>query len=238
MNIVVFTSSFPRHRYLVNLLSQNFKKVIYVCEKKPYIRSEVTKKKQKYFEKFKKTEKKIFKKIVLKKNVKKIYFDYGKLKLKKLLRYKDFRSSKKFLVFGSSYIKSELFEFLKKKQCLNIHMGVMPYYRGTDCNFWALFDKNFTKVGATLMFLSKKIDDGKAISIFKMNGVIRSNFFEYSMEACKLSIDFFLHYLITDQIKTIKIKKNQLLRLSQKKDFDEKAIDKFYLLQKKWLKKI
>ena len=75
MNIVVFTSSFPRHRYLVNLLSQNFKKVIYVCEKKPYIRSEVTKKKQKYFEKVKKTEKKIFKKIVLKKNVKKIYFD-------------------------------------------------------------------------------------------------------------------------------------------------------------------
>ena len=47
MNIVVFTSSFPRHRYLVNLLSQNFKKLIYVCEKKPYIRSEVTKKKQK-----------------------------------------------------------------------------------------------------------------------------------------------------------------------------------------------
>jgi methionyl-tRNA formyltransferase len=57
-----------------------------------------------------------------------------------------------------------------KKKCLNIHMGVLPYYRGTDCNFWAIYDKNFSKVGATLMLLSKKIDDGKVFSIFRMNG--------------------------------------------------------------------
>lgn len=238
MTIVVFTSSFPRHRYLVNLLSKIFDKVVYVCEKKPYIRSEFTIKKKKYFEKVKETEKKIFKRINLKKNVKKINFVYGKLKLKELIKYKDFRNSKKFLVYGASYIKSELFEFLKKKNCLNIHMGVMPYYRGADCNFWAIYDKNFTKVGATLMLLSKKIDNGKVISVFKMNGSVKINFFDYTMKACKFSIDFFLKYLIENKTTFIKFNKNELIRLSKKKDFNDNAIDKFYLLQKKCIKKI
>jgi len=71
-------------------------------------------------------------------------------------------------------------------------MGVMPYYRGTDCNFWAIYDKNFTKVGATLMLLSKKIDNGKVISVFKMNGNVKINFFDYTMKVCKFSINFFL----------------------------------------------
>jgi len=51
-------------------LSKIFDKVVYVCEKKPYIRSEITIKK-KYFEKVKETEKKIFKRINLKKMLKK-----------------------------------------------------------------------------------------------------------------------------------------------------------------------
>ena len=238
MTIVIFTSSFPRHRYLVNLLSKNFKKVIYICEKKPYIRSKITQKKKKYFKIVKKTEKKIFGRIILKKNVKKISFKYGKLNLHQLSRFKNFKNAKKFLVFGSSYIKSELFVFLKKKNCLNIHMGVMPYYRGTDCNFWAIYDKKFSKVGATLMLLSKKIDDGKVLSIFRMNGVVKNNLFDYSMEACKLGLEKFVKLITKNKIKPIKIEKNKLLRLSKKKDFDDKAITKFNLLYKKCSKKI
>jgi methionyl-tRNA formyltransferase len=238
MSIVVFTSSFPRHRYLVNLLSKNFKKVIYICEKKPYIRSKITKKKKEYFKIVRKTEKKIFGRIILKKNVKKISFNYGKLKLHQLSKYKNFKSAKKFLIFGSSYIKSELFEFLKKKNCLNIHMGVMPYYRGTDCNFWAIYDKQFSKVGATLMLLSKKIDDGKVFSIFRMNGVEKNNLFDYSMMACKFCLEKFVKLITKNNIKPIKIKKNKLLRFSKKKDFDDKAITKFNFLYKKCLKKI
>ena len=63
MKIVVFTSSFLRHRYLIDKISKKFENVIYICEKKPYIRSKETKNKKEYFRKVKIVEKKIFKKI-------------------------------------------------------------------------------------------------------------------------------------------------------------------------------
>ena len=43
-------------------------------------------------------------------------------------------------------------------------MGVSPYYRGADCNFWAQNDKNSNLVGATIHYLSDGIDDGRIIS--------------------------------------------------------------------------
>ena len=39
-------------------------------------------------------------------------------------------------------------------------MGISPYYRGTDCNFWALYDNNSHLVGSTIHYLSKGIDSG------------------------------------------------------------------------------
>ena len=39
-------------------------------------------------------------------------------------------------------------------------MGISPYYRGTDCNFWALYDGNPHLVGATIHYLSEGLDSG------------------------------------------------------------------------------
>ena len=65
-----------------------------------------------------------------------------------------------YLVFGSSYIKGDLINFLVKNNTINIHMGISPYYRGTDCNFWALYDGNPHLVGSTIHYLSKGLDNG------------------------------------------------------------------------------
>jgi len=39
-------------------------------------------------------------------------------------------------------------------------MGISPYYRGNDCNFWALNDNNPHLVGSTIHLLSKGLDNG------------------------------------------------------------------------------
>ena len=39
-------------------------------------------------------------------------------------------------------------------------MGVSPYYRGTSCNFWAIYDDNPSYVGSTIHLLSKGLDSG------------------------------------------------------------------------------
>ena len=75
-------------------------------------------------------------------------------------KLKEFLKSDLYIVFGSSYIKNDLAKFLVRKKAINIHMGISPFYRGTDCNFWALFDNNPHLVGATIHRLSLGLDSG------------------------------------------------------------------------------
>ena len=54
-------------------------------------------------------------------------------------------------------------DFLVKKKTINIHMGVSPYYRGTDCNYWTLVDDNPHLVGATIHMISKGLDSDQIL---------------------------------------------------------------------------
>ena len=73
--------------------------------------------------------------------------------------------------------------FLIKKKAINIHMGISPYYRGTDCNFWALYDCKPELVGATLHLISKGIDNGKIIA--NATSEYNKNPFLYTMSTVK-----------------------------------------------------
>jgi methionyl-tRNA formyltransferase len=65
-----------------------------------------------------------------------------------------------YIVFGASFIKEPLIDFLIVNRAINIHMGISPYYRGSSCNFWAIYDGNPDLVGATVHLLSRNLDSG------------------------------------------------------------------------------
>jgi hypothetical protein len=64
------------------------------------------------------------------------------------------------VVFGASYIKGALVDAIIERGALNIHMGISPYYRGSSCNFWAVYDGNPDLVGATIHLINKGLDSG------------------------------------------------------------------------------
>lgn len=64
------------------------------------------------------------------------------------------------VVFGASWIREPLIDALVARRAINIHMGISPYYRGSSCNFWALYDGNADLVGATIHRLSRGLDSG------------------------------------------------------------------------------
>jgi methionyl-tRNA formyltransferase len=72
-------------------------------------------------------------------------------------------SADRIIVFGASYIKRPLVDRLIDRGALNIHMGISPYYRGSSCNFWALYDGNPDLVGATIHLISKGLDSGSML---------------------------------------------------------------------------
>ena len=167
MKITIFSSNQPRHLNLARLLAEFADEVFFISEvntvfpgrvKDFYQKSDVM---QEYFSKVINAEKKIFGKIAFnEKNVKSLSIKMGDLnKLDKEQLHQALLSDI-YIVFGASYIKGWLVDFLVQNKAINIHMGLSPYYRGSSCNFWALYDNRPEFVGATIHLLSKGLDSG------------------------------------------------------------------------------
>ena len=140
----------------------------------------------------------------------------------------DFLKSDIYIVFGSSYIKADLLKFLIKNKAINIHMGISPYYRGTDCNFWALYDDNPHLVGATIHMLSKGLDSGPILYHALSN--LKTNPFEYTMSTVKSAFYSLVERIKNESIFNIKPEpqdKKKEIRYSKKDEFTEEVIKKF-----------
>ena len=246
MKITIITSNLPRHNYLVNSISKLNSQLYVIQECQTYFPgkgesihynvNEITKK---YFQSVNKAQKKFFGKTNLLnlKNVKIKSLAFNDLNLFKILELKEFLNSDLYIVFGSSYIKGKLIDFLIKKKALNIHIGISPFYRGTDCNFWAVKDKNFHLVGATVHRLSKGVDSGDIL--FHSLPKYYSNPFNFTMSSVKSVIDNLASLINSKKIfklKCVKQDKTQELRYTKKKHFTKKKILEYKKIKK--IKKI
>ena len=141
----------------------------------------------------------------------------------------DFLKSDIYIIFGGTYIKGELVDFLIKQKAINIHAGVSPYYRGTDCNFWALYDGNPHLVGATIHLLSKGLDSGPVIYHAMSN--LKTNPFEYTMSTVKSAFHSVAERIKDGsifKIKPIDQDKKKEIRYSRKNEFNEKIVEKYF----------
>ena len=102
-------------------------------------------------------------------------------------------------------------------------MGISPYYRGTDCNFWALFDNNSHLVGATIHRLSIAVDGGDIINHCLSN--VKTNEFIYTMSTVKSAFKS-----IVENIKDCKILKMQTIK--QNRDLEIRYSKKLTLTKK------
>jgi folate-dependent phosphoribosylglycinamide formyltransferase PurN len=167
MKITIFTSNQPRHLFLAKRLAAISEEVYCIQECNTvfpgqiddfYMKSDVM---QKYFSSVINAEDRLFGKVTFSpKNVRTLCIKNGDLNKLERGALECALLSDIYIVFGASYIKGWLIDFLVSKGTINIHMGLSPYYRGASCNFWALYDGNASYVGATIHKLSKGLDSG------------------------------------------------------------------------------
>lgn len=69
------------------------------------------------------------------------------------------RSPDLLLLYGCSVIQAELIDAFPGR-CVNMHLGLSPYYRGSATNFWPLVNREPELVGATIHLATRKIDAG------------------------------------------------------------------------------
>ena len=135
------------------------------------------------------------------------------------------------LSFNCSYIKGWLADFLINKKCLNIHIGVSPFYRGANCNFWAAYDMNYEYIGGTIHFLAKGLDSGPIIDLVFPNLNNCENAFDFTMKSVRSSQDYLIDLLEKGvDLKLIKANaqnKELLIRYSKNIDFNESVAQEF-----------
>ena len=235
MNITLITSDQIRHNYLVNLLSNIATKLNVIQEKKTFFsnQNKTSNLMKNYFLKVDDAQKKVFGNAAIdkkNKNIKLLSLENKELEKCSLNSLSDFLNSDIFIVFGSSFIKKDLVNFLIDHKALNIHLGISPYYRGTDCNFWALFDNNPHLVGATIHLLSKGLDSGQIL--YHALSEIKEDPFIYTMSAVKSAFES-----ITQKIENKTIfehnpeiqDKSKEIKYSKKNEFNDEVIKKFFL---------
>ncbi len=237
MKITLFTSNKNRHNYLINLLSDvcNELYVIQECGTIfPGIVSghyEVSPNIKEYFEHVSNSQSHLFGNSYVnnkKKNIKILPMISGDLNQCSMNLLSDFLKSDVYVVFGSSYIKGELVDFLINQKAINIHAGVSPYYRGTDCNFWALYDDNPHLVGTTIHLLSKGLDSGPIL--YHAMSYLNTNPFEYTMSTIKSAFHSIAEKINNKSlfnIEPINQNKFKQIRYSKRNEFNDKIVKSF-----------
>jgi len=65
-------------------------------------------------------------------------------------------------VIGTRKLDKEVLESAAKG-AINMHSGILPYYRGADSEFWALYNGEKDRIGVTIHFMDEELDAGDII---------------------------------------------------------------------------
>ena len=170
MTVTVFTSNQPRHTALIESLSEVAEHVYAVQECNTVFPGQVpdffrkSEMMREYFSHVLAAERRMFGPprfpTSRRRNVTQFPVKMGDLNLLPLESLSPALNSDLYVIFGATYIKGPLCDHLVRNRAVNIHMGISPQYRGSSCNFWALYDGRPELVGATLHLLTAGLDSG------------------------------------------------------------------------------
>lgn len=236
MKITVFTSNQPRHIAFINRLSKISEITYAVMEcntRFPGIVPDFYKKSgtmQNYFSNVINAENSIFgNSSFTNSNVRVFALKSGDLNYVDRLQLGPALKSDIYIVFGASYIKGWLIDYLIAQSAINIHMGLSPFYRGSACNFWALFDGRPEFVGATIHMLSRGLDDGP-ILYHAIPSLGQLNPFEFTMLAVDAAQQSLVQRIIDNKLNVhncVEQDKNLQIRYSKNADFTDAVAASF-----------
>ncbi len=171
--ILIISGDLLKHKYVAIRILKEFGNSNVIFEKYPKnILKKYSKKNstilRNHFNNVKKYEKKNFKNYCRNNNSllkKKTLFQLTKRSInsnKTIEKIKKY-DPKLIIVNATSILKDKFLHNFKNK-IINIHAGLLPYYKGTGCNVWTFYNQELEYTGVSIHFVNKKIDDGNIIT--------------------------------------------------------------------------
>ena len=236
--ILFISGNLIKHKFLAIKILKKFKNMQIVFEKYPRnIEKNYVKKNslqvKKHFKNVIKYEKKYFKNYVEKnnrflKNRTLFKVEKGQINnqniLKKILDYRP-----KLIVINATSILSKKFLKFFKDRIINIHAGILPYYKGSGCNVWPFYHNELEYVGITVHFVNSGVDTGNIILQKRSNLNFRDNTHSVGCKNAISSVSLLnrsIRYVLRKPKFQGKKIKSKFSRICLKKNFSKDTIEK------------
>ena len=125
-------------------------------------------------------------------------------------------------IFGCSLLKENIFS-IPRKGCVNIHTGLVQYFRGVDSSLWAVYEEKPEAIGATVHFVDKTIDGGNIIAQRRTNLQVDDDLDDVFLKTCNTGFELLVEkvpQLIAGNVRPQKLTKKG--KLYQNKDYNNK----------------
>jgi len=106
------------------------------------------------------------------------------------------------LVYGTSMVSDRILE-LAQKGALNMHTGISPYYRGTECEFWPLYNEELDMLGATIHECTSVVDGGAIYEVGHASLDASDRLFSVFARCVKVGADLYVktvHDILSDTL--------------------------------------
>jgi folate-dependent phosphoribosylglycinamide formyltransferase PurN len=230
--IVVITGDQLAHNYFINQLRTNFNLSAIFIEKNRYpdpTYNSIRERKawDDFFVNRSKTEERLFqfsKYNIVQNYPQNFYIDRGCLNENKTIKLINKFNPAIIIIFGTSLLSSKYLD-LYPNQILNLHVGLSQYYRGTSCNFWPIYNLEPQHLGATIHYVSNRIDGGNIL--FQDSIELHQNDSQFTLMTKPIILGTKLMIEAIKRASDNSTKHKQIKpigKLYQIKDFDPKAI--------------
>jgi len=230
--IVVITGDLLAHNYFLNQLRANFKLSAIFIEKNRYPEPTYNSKKEReawdeFFINRTKTEECLFRLSTYNhahNNPQNFIVQKGCLNENKTIKLINKFNPAIIIIFGTSLLSSKYID-LYPNQILNLHVGLSQYYRGTSCNFWPIYNLELQLLGATIHYVTDKIDGGNIL--FQDSIELHQNDSQFTLMTKPIILGTKLMIEAIKRTSDNSTKHKQIKpigKLYQIKDFDPKAI--------------
>jgi folate-dependent phosphoribosylglycinamide formyltransferase PurN len=231
-NIVVITGNQLAHNYFLNQLRSNFKLTAIFIEKTRYPDPAFNSGKEKevwdeFFINRTITEEALFrfsKCNNVQSNPHNFIVEKGCLNENKTIQLINNFNPTLIIIFGTSLLGSKYLDLYPNK-ILNLHVGLSQYYRGSSCNFWPIYNLEPQLLGATIHYVTNRIDGGNILIQDSIELHENDSQFVLMTKPIILGTKLMVESIKCTSVNLAKHKKIQPDgKLYQIKDFDSEAI--------------
>jgi methionyl-tRNA formyltransferase len=230
--IIAITGNQLAHNYFLNQLCANFELSAIFIEKNRYPDPTFNSSKEReawndFFINRTKTEESLFRLSKCNKvqnNPHNFIVEEGCLNDNKTIKLINKFNPSLIIIFGTSLLGSKYLD-LYPKQILNLHVGLPQYYRGSSCNFWPIYNLEPQLLGATIHYVTNKIDGGNILTQDSIELYKNDSQFVLMTKPIILGTKLMVEAIKYNSVNLVKHKHIQSNgKLYQIKDFDPKAI--------------